>query len=69
MPNNLDHKFYFGNSRVACIYDFVSAFSMIIDSVMLDRECEFYREVCALRNAAWNYLPDSFVISLSGETD
>ena len=69
MSNNLDHKFDFGNSDIECIYDFVSALSMIIDSVMLDRECKFYREVCALRNAAWECLPDSFVISLSGETD
>lgn len=64
MSNNLDRKVDFGNSDIECIYDFVSAFSMIIDCVMLDHECEFYREVCALRNAAWDYLPDTITIFL-----
>ena len=64
MSNNLDRKVDFGDSEFEAVYDFVSALSMIIDCVMLDCECEFYREVCALRNAAWDYLPDSFTISL-----
>lgn len=64
MPDTTVHHIDFGSSKISCIYDFVSALSMIIDCVMLDCECEFYREVCALRNAAWGYLPDSFTISL-----
>ena len=64
MSNNLDRKVDFGDSKFEAVYDFVSALSMIIDCVMLDCECEFYREVSALRYAAWDYLPDSFTISL-----
>ena len=42
MSNNLDRKVDFGDSKFEAVYDFVVAFSMLIDGVGLDRSSSFY---------------------------
>ena len=64
MSNNLDRKVDFGDSKFEAVYDFVVAFSMLIDGVGLDRSSSFYLQLLDLCNAAWDYLPDTITIFL-----
>lgn len=62
---NPDSRFSidFGTSEISCIYDSATFLAMLLDSVVLDHASTFYQNLCALRNAAFERLPDTVIIS------
>ena len=63
MNCNDTHKNIFGNTRLSCIYDSATFLAMLLDTVVLDQNSAFYQELCALRNAAFDSLPEKVVFS------
>ncbi len=66
---NSDSRFSidFGASEISCIYDSATFLAMLLDSVVLDNTSTFYQILCALRNAAFERLPDTVIISFPVE--
>lgn len=58
----------FGSSDISCVYDAACCLAMLLDSVVFDRDSAFYQNLCALKNAAFEYLPETIVITFPKDT-
>ena len=63
MSCNDTHKNIFGSTDLSCIYDSSTFLAMLLDTIVLDQNSAFYQELCAMRNAAFDSLPETVVFS------
>lgn len=67
MPNSCK-AVDFGSSDISCVYDTACFLAMLLDTVVLDCDSLFYQNLCALRNATFEYLPETIVITFPKDT-
>ena len=58
----------FGSSDISCVYDAACCLAMLLDTVVLDCDSLFYQNLCALCNAAFEYPPETIVITFPKDT-
>ena len=58
----------FGSSDISCVYDTACFLAMLLDTVVLGCDSLFYQNLRALCNAAFEYLPETIVISFPKDT-